>query len=210
MRRPHDANHATLSLRGRGTLSFACALVLTGCALPTPLPLSPAQLIAGEWPRPAPLTAGRAYTIKGDTFTFTDWGVSLTRPSQEDWAFLPGADSVTVRYKGESTEPRPSLSVQLVPLGPEADLEASVRADADALSAQGAKVAVAARPVAGLEAPALEIEQQADGVTVSLSRTYVRHGRVLVVLQASGTKEELARLAKAFEQMLAGLELPKE
>lgn len=192
---------------GRTSWVLSLAWLLTGCALPTPLPVSPIQVLAGDWPRLPPASAQRAYTIKGDTFTFTEWGVALTRPSQADWEFLPGANAVTVRYRGEAAEPVPSLMVQVIPVDPETDLAASVAADQETLVQQGAKVTVASRPVAGVDAPDLAIEQTEDETVIAVRRTYVQVGGMLVVIQSSGTKADIEKLKAELDAMIESLSL---
>jgi hypothetical protein len=190
-------------------------VALAGCDVATPLPLTPVQIIQGAWPAesdtPVATASQRNYTIKGDTFAFPALGLSVTRASQKDWEFIPGNNSVSVKYRVPGDEPNPALTISLISIPAGTDIAASEQTDLNNLKTGGATVTTDKRTVAGVEGDQWTILQTDPNsqIDVTTIRVYLIQGQVLTLVQAQASQATFNTLKADFDKMIDSITLPK-
>ena len=200
-------------------LNVLLPLLLSGCSVATPLPITPIQMMDGTWPPPAVNVASageseKAYTHKGDTMTITATGMAVTRASQEKWEFLPdlGKNAIHVLYRIQGEEPRPSLTVQLIDLPPGTDVGAALGVDKQNLEAAGVTIAQSTSSVGGLPGEAWDMGQTdpQSGITVRTLRIYVLIDQLtLALVQAQASEATFMELEADFTKMIQTVVLPQ-
>lgn len=189
-------------------------LLLAGCDVPTPLPLTPVQVIQGAWPPPAQpvaIAAQRNYTITGDTFAFPASGFSIKRPNADDWQFVTANGSVAIETRDTTSAVRPSLTIAFNALPAGTDVPTAIQADETNLKQKGATVAnQASRTVSGVSGTDVTYTQTdpSSGLTVVSEYVYVPLNGVLVLMQIQATQDQYNALKSQFDQMIASAVLP--
>jgi hypothetical protein len=191
----------------------------TACSVATPLPLTPIQVIEGTWPAKTATvtTASKSYSIVGDTFSYKQLGFSITRASQKDWEFIPANNAVVVRYRAEGAEPRPTLSVQLLPLNTATFDQDLATVEADLKKNGVADITKADRTVAGVKGTSWTFDQKdtssAEGIEVSNLRIYVpvqgsQVGDLLALVSAQAASSDFDARQADFDKMIDSIVLP--
>ncbi|HEY9724750.1 MAG TPA: hypothetical protein V6D47_22295 [Oscillatoriaceae cyanobacterium] len=189
-------------------------LLLAGCDVPTPLPLTPVQVIQGAWPPktpPAAVAAQRNYTITGNTFAFPALGFSIGRPDANDWQFVPGNNAVSVETRDNSGGVRPALTINFVALPAGTDVPTQIQADEQNLQQGGATLgANATRTVSGVSGTDVTYTQSdpQSGLATKNERIYLTVDNTIVLVQVQAASSDFDALKPDFDQIIASIVLP--
>lgn len=206
----------------RGLACLVLGAAIAGCSNATPFPVSPLQVILGGWPGKdsTAQALARAYTIKGDTFAYPTVGLSISRPNQKDWEFLPTASGMAVllRQGLTATEPRPSLQVSVFPEPEGGAVAEALRGDliTQFVSPEGqilpdAGVVTSEIGVDGIQGQQWVITQtpKETNEPVRVMRVYLVHEKQITLVQAQAEPGTFLQQLPAFESMLRTLRVPK-
>jgi hypothetical protein len=153
----------------------------------------------------------------GDTFSYKQLGFAITRASQKDWEFLPANNAVVVRYRADGPEPRPTLSVQLLPLSADTLNQDLATVEADLKQKGAGDITKTDRTVAGVPGQQWVFDQKdttgGTDIEVHNERVYVPIpnslvGPLLALVSIQTATSDFTAHEADFDKMIDSIVLP--